>query len=119
MARLFFAAVLLLAAALGHAQMKAPGDVGIDEKLGAQVAMDAVLKDENGNEITLRRLIDKPTILIFNYFSCPSICPVLISNMVDVVNRLQLEPGREFRLVAVSFDPRDMPERRARRRPTI
>ena len=110
MARLFFVAVLLLGVALGNAQMKAPGDIGIDEKLGAQVAMDAVLKDENGDEITLGRLIDKPTILIFNYFSCPGICPVLLSNMVEVVNRMQLEPGREFRLVAVSFDPRDMPE---------
>jgi len=117
MARLFFVAVLLLGVALGNAQMKAPGDIGIDEKLGAQVAMDAVLKDENGNEITLGRLIDKPTILIFNYFSCPGICPVLLSNMVEVVNRMQLEPGREFRLVAVSFDPGTCRKRRARKRP--
>jgi protein SCO1/2 len=109
-ARILFATVLLLVFAQGSAQMKAPGEIGIDEKLGAQVAMDIVLRDENGNEVTLRRLIDKPTILIFNYFSCPGICPVLISNMVEVVNQMQLEPGKEFRLVAVSFDPRDRPE---------
>ena len=33
--------------------MKASADVGIDEKLGKQVAMDIVLKDENGNDVTL------------------------------------------------------------------
>ncbi len=111
MPRTLLSAVLFLTFSLTcGAQMKAPADIGIDEKLGAQVAMDTVLKDEDGNDVVLRRLIDKPTILIFNYFRCPGICPVLISNMVGVVNRMQLEPGRDFRLVAVSFDPTDTPE---------
>jgi protein SCO1/2 len=101
---------LLLGLAQGYAQMKSSGDIGIDERLGAQVALDAILKDENGNNVTLRALVDKPTILIFNYFSCPGICPVLISNMVEVINQMQIEPGRDFRIVAVSFDPSDTPE---------
>jgi len=94
----------------GNAQMKAPPNVGIDEKLGKQVAMDVVLKDENGVEVTLRSLIDKPTILMFNYFRCPGVCPELINNMVGVINRIQIEPGKDFRLIAVSFDPTDTPD---------
>jgi protein SCO1 len=94
----------------GNPQMKTSQDVGIDEKLGMPVAMDIALKDENGNDITLRQLVDKPTILIFNYFRCPGICPVLINNVTAVVNEIQLEPGKDFRLVAVSFDPLDTPE---------
>jgi len=91
-------------------QQKAPQGVGIDEKLGDQVALDIVLKDENAEDVTLRQLVDKPTILIFNYFRCPGICPVLISNVVEVVNQMELEPGKDYRLVAVSFDPTDTPE---------
>jgi protein SCO1/2 len=103
--------ILLLSFALpGRGQQNAPGDVSIDEKLGDQVAMDVVLKDENGNDVTLRDLIDKPTILFFNYFRCPGICPVLISNVAEIVNQMQLEPGKDYRLVAVSFDPTDTPE---------
>ncbi len=103
--------ILFLALALaGNAQMQAPADISIDEKLGAQVALDAVLKDENGNDVTLRRLVDRPTILLFNYFRCPGICPVLISNTVQVINKIQLEPDKDFRVVAVSFDPADTPE---------
>jgi protein SCO1 len=94
----------------GNSQMKTPADIGIDEKLGMTVAMDTVLKDENGNDITLRRLVDRPTILMFNYFRCPGICPVLISNVVEVINEIELEPGKDLRLVAVSFDPLDTPE---------
>jgi protein SCO1/2 len=109
--RIFLTCILSLSAApAGIAQMKTSSNVGIDEKLGAQIAMDSVLKDENGNDVTLRQLIDKPTILIFNYFRCPGICPVLISNVVKVVNDIQLEPGKDFRLVAVSFDPTDTPD---------
>jgi protein SCO1 len=111
MLRIFLIAVLIFNFALiGNAQMKAAPDVGIDEKLGKQVAMDIVLKDENGNDVALRSLIDKPTILVFNYFRCPGICPELINNMIEVVNRIQIEPGKDFRLIAVSFDPADTPE---------
>jgi protein SCO1 len=60
--------------------------------------------------VTLRQYVDKPTILIFNYFRCPGICPVLINSVVDVVNRMQLEPGKDYRIVAVSFDHTDTPE---------
>jgi protein SCO1 len=111
MSRMFIVIVLLLDFAVtAQAQVNTALDVGIEEKLGALVAMDTVLKDENANDITLRRLVDKPTILIFNYLRCPGICPVLINNVVDVVNQIQLEPGRDFRIVAVSFDPTDTPE---------
>jgi protein SCO1 len=106
---ILMAALILNFAAACNAQIKSPPDIGIDEKLGKQVSRDVVLKDENGNDITLRGLIDKPTILMFNYFRCPGICPVLINNMVEVINRIQMEPGKDFRLVAVSFDPADTP----------
>jgi protein SCO1 len=111
MARALLIIALFLAfSPAGKPQMKPSADIGIDEKLGMQVAMDIVLKDENGNDITLRRLVDKPTILMFNYFRCPGICPVLINSMVEVVNQIQMEPGKDFRLIAVSFDPTDTPE---------
>ena len=101
--------VALLAVA-GFAQVKSGSDAGVDEKLGQTVALDVPLVDENGNEITLRSLVDKPTILIFNYFRCPGICPILLSSVVNVVNQMSLEPGRDYRLVAVSFDPTDTEE---------
>jgi protein SCO1 len=101
--------LILSFAATADAQMKASNS-GIEEKLGKLIALDTILKDESGNDVTLRRLIDKPTILMFNYFRCPGICPVLITNLVQVVNKIELEPGKDYRLVAVSFDPTDTPE---------
>jgi len=117
MARIIPAVILVLCISVaGNAQMKTSADVGIDEKLGAKVALDTVLKDENGKDVALRQLIDKPTILFFNYFRCPGICPVLISNMVHVVNQMNLTPGNDYRLIAVSFDPTDTPEKAAEKK---
>jgi len=111
MARNLSAIILLFSiAGAATAQMREFSDVGIDEKLGSRVALDAALKDENGNNVTLRQYVDKPVILMFNYFRCPGICPVLINNMVDVINRMPAVPGRDYRVVAVSFDPADTPQ---------
>lgn len=102
--------ILLLSISItAVAQVKAPSNVGIDEKLGSAVALDTPLKDENGNDVTLRQYVDKPVILMFNYFRCPGICPVLINSTVDVVNRMKIVPGKDYRLIAVSFDPTDTP----------
>ena len=94
----------------GVSQMKTPNDASIDEKLGKQIAMDIVLKDENAQDITLRQLVDKPTVLTFNYYRCPGICPVLLNSMVEVVNQSEMQPGKDYRLISVSFDPADTPE---------
>jgi protein SCO1 len=108
--KLWLLAILLSSmASVGNAQMKASSPMDIDEKLGSQVALDKVLKDENGNNVLLRQMVDKPTILMFNYFRCGGICPVLLSNVVQLVNQMKLEPGKDYRLVAVSFDPTDTP----------
>jgi protein SCO1 len=84
--------------------------VGINEKLGSQIDLDSALKDEEGNVVSLRKYMDKPTILMFVYFRCPGICPVLINSMVEAVNAIKLQPGKDFRVIAVSFDPSDTPE---------
>ncbi|MBN2319462.1 MAG: SCO family protein [Acidobacteria bacterium] len=110
-ARIFILAVFIAVSSMtGFSQMKSGSEVDVDEKLGETIAMDIPLKDENGNDITLGSLVDRPTILIFNYFRCPGICPILLSSVVNVVNEMSLEPGKDYRLVAVSFDPTDTPE---------
>jgi len=102
---------LALGAAWGAPAQESPaGGVGIDEKLGRQVDLDAILKDENGQDVTLRRLIDKPTILTLNYFRCAGICTPLLNSMVDVLNQLRSSPGKDFQVITLSFDPRDTPE---------
>jgi protein SCO1/2 len=87
-----------------------PEEVGIDEKLGATLPLDLVLKAEDGTPVTLRQLIDKPTILTLNYFRCAGICTPQLNGVVEVLNRTEAVPGQDFQVLTVSFDERDEPE---------
>jgi len=91
-------------------------EVGINEKLGATIPLDLVLNGEDGKPVTLRQLIDKPTILTLNYFRCAGICTPLLSGVAEVVNRTKAEPGKDFQVITVSFDERDGSEIAAQKR---
>ncbi len=82
-------------------------EVGIDEKPGAQVPLDLVLNDEEGRPVKLGDLLGKPTILTLNYFRCAGICTPLLNGMADVINQVHANPGQDFQVITVSFDPRD------------
>jgi protein SCO1/2 len=93
-----------------------PEEVGINERLGATIPLDLELKGEDGKPVTLRQLIDKPTILTLNYFRCAGICTPQLSGVAEVLNRTQAEPGKDFQVLTVSFDERDEPEVAAQKR---
>ncbi|HEX7553648.1 MAG TPA: SCO family protein [Geothrix sp.] len=93
-----------------------PGEVGIDEKLGATIPLDLELKGEDGKPVTLRQLIDKPTILTLNYFRCAGICTPQLGGVAEVLNRTEAIPGRDLQVITVSFDERDEPEVAAQKR---
>jgi protein SCO1 len=93
-----------------------PEEVGINEKLGATIPLDLELKGEDGKAVTLRQLIDKPTILTLNYFRCAGICTPQLGGVAEVLNRTQAIPGQDFQVITVSFDERDDPEVAAQKR---
>jgi protein SCO1/2 len=93
-----------------------PEEVGITERLGATIPLDLELKDETGQAVTLRQLIDKPTILTLNYFRCAGICTPQLSGVAEVLNRTEAVPGQDFQVLTVSFDERDEPEVAAQKR---
>lgn len=112
--------VLALSVFLGGAPrvqaLGSAGEVGVDEQPGGLVDLDAPLKDEEGKDVTLRQLIDRPTILTLNYFSCAGICTPLLNGVLEMMNRIELEPGKDFQVITVSFDDRDTPEMAKKKR---
>lgn len=82
-------------------------DVGVEEKLAQFVPDNLAFKDEQGNPVNFKSLITKPTILSFVYYRCPGICNPLLSGLVDVLDKVQLEPGKDFNVLTVSFDETD------------
>ncbi len=113
MRRLYFLLPLfLLLPHLGlcHESEVTRADIGIDEKLGQYIPADLVFVDENGKSINLINMIDKPTIIAPVYFSCTHECPMLLNGLADVLGKMELvRPGRDFQVIALSFDDQDTP----------
>lgn len=84
-------------------------EIGIDEKLGKYIPIDLFFYDENGKRTDLKQLIDRPTIISLVYFHCPSICHPLLSGLAEVLERLKLEPGKDYSVLTISFDDKDTP----------
>lgn len=79
-------------------------EVGIVEKLGNKIPLDLVFTNDKGKKVQLKEIIDKPTILMFVYYHCPGICSPLLTGVSEVVDKADIIPGKDYRLVTVSFD---------------
>jgi protein SCO1/2 len=110
---LFSASVLLIGAPVLPAQYPRPTitkGVDIQQKLDSQVPLDLVFHDESGQAIPLRTYFgEKPVVLQLVYFKCPSLCPLSLHESVSSLRRVPLEPGRDYDVVVVSFDPSETP----------
>jgi protein SCO1/2 len=85
-------------------------EIAFVEHLGSHLPGDLELLDEQGQPIRLDSLINQPTILMMVYYTCPGICTPLLNEVAAVIERTALVPGKDYRLLAVSFDPTDTPE---------
>jgi protein SCO1/2 len=94
-------------------------DLRIEQKLGERVPLDVKLLDHNGSEVELGTFFgERPVLLAPVYYDCPMLCSLVLDGVVRSLKPLSLLPGRDFEVVAVSFDPRDTPQKAAASRNT-
>ena len=85
-------------------------EIGFDQNLDQLVPLDTPLVDEAGRAVRLGDFFGKrPVVLIFAYYDCPMLCTLVINGLASALGVLSLEPGKDFEIVTVSFDPRDTP----------
>lgn len=98
------------ALAYGEGQAPPPPPIGIEEKLGQTIPLDEEFYDESGNLVSLKQVINKPTIVTFVYYRCPGICSPLLTEVSRIVEKLDLEPGKDYQILTLSFDPGEKPD---------
>ncbi len=87
----------------------AGGEDWLNEKLGSVIPGNIILHDETGAGVKLKDLIDKPTVLTLVYYHCSHICPQMLFGLSETLSRLELVPGRDYRVITLSFDNSDTP----------
>lgn len=88
-------------------------NVGVDQKLGAHLPLDSKFRDETGKEVALSEYFGpgrKPALLALVYYDCPMLCNQVLNGLTGALMALKFDVGKEFDVVAVSFDPRETPE---------
>lgn len=69
---------------------------------------DVVLISSDGEEFNLYSLKGKPVILSPIYTHCTSACPIITESLKKTV-KLFGEPGKDFYVLSLTFDPKDKP----------
>lgn len=81
--------------------------IGVDEKLGQTLPLDLTFIDEYGQPVKLASLVNKPTIFTLVYYRCPGICSPLLNGVSELVDKMDLAPGKDYNIVTISFSPRE------------
>jgi protein SCO1/2 len=84
--------------------------IKFDQKLGNQVSMDLPFRDEHGNQIKLGQCFaDRPVILVLGYYRCPMLCSLTLNGLIEAMQDLRMDVGRQFDIINVSIDPNETP----------
>ncbi len=92
---------------------------GVDEHLGQVIPRGIMVRDEEGLVRDFTDFLDKPALMTPVYYSCPATCHRLLGILAGTLPRMGapdkdgkggLVPGRDFRVLSVSFDENDSPQ---------
>jgi protein SCO1/2 len=101
---------LFLTTAAGAQYLEETDQIGIFEKLDTIIPADVQFYTEQEELVPLVSLIDKPTVLVLVYYTCPGICSPLLDGVADVISKMDLTLGEDYQVLTVSFNPEETPE---------
>jgi len=95
-------------------------NVGVDQKLDAQVPLNLEFRDETGKAVRLGDYFGKrPIILNLAYYGCTMLCGEVQSGIIGSLRALQFNPSTDFDIVTVSFDPKETTEQAAAKKKSL
>ncbi|HYG78429.1 MAG TPA: SCO family protein [Planctomycetota bacterium] len=91
--------------------------IGFDQKLDAALPLELTFRDETGQQRALSTFFSgRPVILAPVYYRCPMLCTLVLNGVVKSLKTMSLTPGKDFEVLAVSFNPHETPELAAQKK---
>ncbi len=85
-------------------------EIGFDQNIDQRVPLDTTFRNEAGATVRLGDYFgSKPVVMVFAYYDCPMLCTQVINGLSSALGTMSLNPGKDFEIVTVSFNPRDTP----------
>ena len=86
-------------------------DIQFEQKIGSQITPGLRFRDEVGAAVKLGDYFGhNPMILVLGYYGCPMLCTLVLNGMIESLQDLKADMGKEFSVVSVSIDPTELPE---------
>ena len=108
----FVLGALLPIAAVAQVNVPAPMQgVDVIEQLGDRLPEDGLLIDSEGQPFRLRDALHRgtPVVLALVYYRCPQLCSLTLSSLTRTLRDSGMKPGKDYRAVVVSIDPKETP----------
>jgi protein SCO1/2 len=95
--------------------------IDVTEHLGAQLDLSLTFVDWQGRTVRLADIFrgDKPVLLSLNYYECPMMCGIQLQALTQSLAQFEWTAGKQFRLLTISFDPKEGAELAAGKRKSI
>jgi protein SCO1 len=85
--------------------------IRFDQKINAQVPLDAAFRDETGAPARLGDYFGKkPVVLVLGYYGCPMLCTLVLNGLVESMQDLKMDIGNQFDVLDVSISPSETPQ---------
>ena len=85
-------------------------EIGFDQNIDQRVPLDTTFRNEAGATVRLGDYFgSRPVVLVFAYYDCPMLCTQVINGLSSALGVMSLNPGKDFEIVTVSFNPHDTP----------
>jgi protein SCO1/2 len=92
-------------------------NVGFEPPLNGQIPLALRFKDETGRDVAFGDYFHgKPVLLAPVYYGCPMLCNQVEQGVVGSLKMLSFNPGTDYEVVFVSFDPRESAEMAAQKK---
>jgi protein SCO1/2 len=92
-------------------------EVGIDQRLNEPIPSSLSFFDESGRRVRLDDYLGRtPIVLTLVYLRCPMLCRQVLQGLRRSLRSLSLVQGRDYEVLAVSFDPEETLARAAQYR---
>ncbi|MBM3328346.1 MAG: SCO family protein [Calditrichaeota bacterium] len=89
--------------------------IDVVEQYGASLPRDILLIASNGEAVEIGSLLkeDQPVLLAFYYADCPMLCSMVLTGLGKGIQSVAYRPGIDYRIVTISIDPRETPDKSA------
>jgi protein SCO1/2 len=83
--------------------------IDIQEHLSEKIPLDLTFTGDDGRQVKLAEFFNagQPVIMVLGYYTCPMLCNLVFNGLRDAMNEMSFMPGKDFRVVTISIDPRE------------